>query len=172
MSASRSASRNKPILVIKSGRCYEARELLDATESLDAAWDAAIRRAGMLRVKDTHELFSAVETLSHMRPLRGERLFIISNGAAPAALALDELHTRKGVLAPMSPELTQALQSVLPPTVRTGNPLNLQDDATTERYLSVMTPLLDCQDIDALMIIHAPSAVSPASECAMEIIAG
>ena len=170
VSASRSASRNKPILVIKSGRSHQARELLEATESLDAAWDAAIRRAGMLRVKDTHELFSAVETLSHMRPLRGERLFIISNGAAPAALALDELHTRKGVLAPMSHALTQALQSVLPPALRTGNPLNLLDDATTERYLSVITPLLDSQDIDALMIIHAPSAVSSASETATEII--
>ena len=58
---------------------------------LDAAWDAAIQRAGLLRVQDTHELFSAVETLSHMRPLRGERLMIVSNGAAPAALALDAL---------------------------------------------------------------------------------
>ena len=170
VSASRSASRNKPILVIKSGRCHEARELLGATNSLDATWDAAIRRAGMLRVKDTHELFSAVETLSHMHPLRGERLFIISNGAAPAALALDELHTRKGVLAPMTPALTQALHQVLPETLRAGNPLNLQDDATTERYLSVLTPLLDSQEIDALMIIHAPSAVSPASESATEII--
>ncbi len=49
------------------------------------AWDAAIQRAGLLRVQDTHELFSAVETLSHMRPLRGDRLMIISNGAAAGA---------------------------------------------------------------------------------------
>jgi acyl-CoA synthetase (NDP forming) len=55
--------------------------------------------AGLLRVQDTHELFSAVETLSHMRPLRGEKLMIVSNGAAPAALALDELWLRNGKLA-------------------------------------------------------------------------
>ncbi|MCS5932762.1 hypothetical protein LNQ03_25445 [Klebsiella pneumoniae subsp. pneumoniae] len=48
---------------------------------MDPAWDAAIQRAGLLRVQDTHELFSAVETLSHMRPLRGEKLMIVSNGA-------------------------------------------------------------------------------------------
>lgn len=66
----------------------------------DAAYDAAIQRAGLLRVRDTHELFSAVETLSHMRSLRGERLLIISNGIAPAALALDELLRRHGRLTP------------------------------------------------------------------------
>ncbi len=87
VSAARSASRNKPILVIKSGRSPAAQRLLNTTAGMDPAWDAAIQRAGLLRVQDTHELFSAVETLSHMRPLRGDRLMIISNGAAPAALA-------------------------------------------------------------------------------------
>lgn len=170
VSAARSASRNKPILVIKSGRSHEARQLLEATDSLDSAWDAAIRRAGMLRVKDTHEMFSAVETLSLMRPLRGDKLFIISNGAAPAALALDELNARQGSLAPVSSSLSEALSRVLPPDIRITNPLDLRDDATRDRYLNVLAPLLDSQDIDALMIIHAPSAVSPASECAQEII--
>lgn len=170
VSAARSASRNKPVLVIKSGRSREAQQLLDATESLDSAWDAAIRRAGMLRVKDTHEMFSAVETLSLMRPLRGDRLFIISNGAAPAALALDELYSRHGRLAPLTPALSEALSAVLPAEISPANPLDLQDDATSARYLSVLTPLLNSHDIDALMIIHAPSAVSPASECAKEII--
>ncbi len=87
VSAARSASRNKPILVIKSGRSPAAQKLLHVNSGMDPAWDAAIQRAGLLRVQDTHELFSAVETLSHMRPLRGEKLMIISNGAAPAALA-------------------------------------------------------------------------------------
>ena len=74
VSASRSASRNKPILVIKSGRSPAAQRLLHSRSGMDPAWDAAIQRAGLLRVQDTHELFSAVETLSHMRPLRGEKL--------------------------------------------------------------------------------------------------
>lgn len=83
VSAGRSASRNKPIVVIKSGRSQAAQQLLNTAGGLDIAWDAAIQRAGMLRVQDTHDLFSAVETLSHMRPLRDEKLMVISNGAAP-----------------------------------------------------------------------------------------
>ncbi len=57
VSAARSASRNKPILVIKSGRSPAAQRLLNTTAGMDPAWDAAIQRAGLLRVQDTHELF-------------------------------------------------------------------------------------------------------------------
>jgi len=171
VSASRSASRNKPILVIKSGRSHQAQAMIGTHSGLDAAWDAAIQRAGLLRVQDTHELFSAVESLSHMRPLRGDRLMIISNGAAPAALALDELYARNGKLATLSDETLQVLATLLPEGVGRGNPLDLKDDATPARYVACIEQLLDSHELDALMIIHAPSAVSPASETAEQIIA-
>lgn len=170
VSAARSASRNKPILVIKSGRSPAAQRLLQSHSGMDPAWDAAIQRAGLLRVQDTHELFSAVETLSHMRPLRGEKLMIVSNGAAPAALALDELWLRNGKLATLSEETLQHLRRALPVSVTPGNPLDLRDDASSERYIKAISILLDSQDIDALMVIHSPSAVAPGSQSARALI--
>ena len=170
VSAARSASRNKPILVIKSGRSPAAQRLLHSHSDMDPAWDAAIQRAGLLRVQDTHELFSAVETLSHMRPLRGERLMILSNGAAPAALALDELWLRNGKLAALSEETLHRLREALPASVTPGNPLDLRDDASSERYIQAISILLDSQDFDALMVIHSPSAVAPGSQSARALI--
>lgn len=170
VSAARSAARNKPILIIKSGRSQQAQRLLKTQGGSDAAWDAAIQRAGLLRVQDTHELFSAVETLNHMRPLRGERLMIVSNGAAPAALALDALEARNGKLAVLNENLLADLQNHLPEGMTTGNPLDLKDDATVERYLQTVSRLLDSKDLDALMIIHAPSAVAPATLTAQRLI--
>ncbi|EQB4041544.1 bifunctional acetate--CoA ligase family protein/GNAT family N-acetyltransferase [Cronobacter sakazakii] len=170
VSAARSASRNKPILVIKSGRSPSARRLLNTHAGLDAAWDAAIQRAGLLRVQDTHELFSAVETLSHMRPLRGERLMIVSNGAAPAALALDELWRRQGKLATLDDAMLTRLQQQLPEGIHADNPLDLRDDATPARYLKTIEALLDSHDFDALMVIHSPSAAAPGSESARALI--
>ena len=170
VSAARSASRNKPILVIKSGRSPAAQRLLQSHSGMDPAWDAAIQRAGLLRVQDTHELFSAVETLSHMRPLRGEKLMIVSNGAAPAALALDELWLRNGKLAALSEETLNKLREALPVSVTPGNPLDLRDDASSERYIKAISILLDSQDIDALMVIHSPSAVAPGSQSARALI--
>lgn len=170
VSAARSASRNKPILVIKSGRSPAAQRLLHVNAGMDPAWDAAIQRAGLLRVQDTHELFSAVETLSHMRPLRGERLMIISNGAAPAALALDELWLRNGKLATLGEETLSRLREALPASVAADNPLDLRDDASSERYITALNILLDSADYDALLVIHSPSAVAPGSESALVLI--
>ncbi|YCI82480.1 protein lysine acetyltransferase [Enterobacteriaceae bacterium] len=170
VSAARSASRNKPILVIKSGRSPGAQRLLKADPGSDQAWDAAIQRAGLLRVEDTHELFSAVETLSHMRPLRGERVMIVSNGAAPAALALDQLWRRNGKLATLSEETLAELQAQLPGSVTPGNPLDLLDDATAQRYQQAVSVLLNSQDVDALMVIHSPSAAAPGSDSARALI--
>ncbi|STQ61126.1 putative acyl-CoA synthetase [Pseudescherichia vulneris] len=170
VSAARSASRNKPILVIKSGRSPAAQRLLHVNAGMDPAWDAAIQRAGLLRVQDTHELFSAVETLSHMRPLRGERLMIISNGAAPAALALDELWLRNGKLATLGEETLSRLRAALPGSVAADNPLDLRDDASSERYITALNILLDSPDYDALLVIHSPSAVAPGSESALALI--
>ncbi|WP_312212799.1 GNAT family N-acetyltransferase [Pseudescherichia sp.] len=170
VSAARSASRNKPILVIKSGRSPAAQRLLHVNAGMDPAWDAAIQRAGLLRVQDTHELFSAVETLSHMRPLRGERLMIVSNGAAPAALALDELWLRNGKLATLGEETLSRLREALPGSVVADNPLDLRDDASSERYITALNILLDSPDYDALLVIHSPSAAAPGSESALALI--
>lgn len=170
VSAARSASRNKPILVIKSGRSPAAQRLLNTSAGMDPAWDAAIQRAGLLRVQDTHELFSAVETLSHMRPLRGDRLMIISNGAAPAALALDELWSRNGKLATLSEETCLQLRQALPAHIDIANPLDLCDDASSEHYVKTLDILLASQDFDALMVIHSPSAAAPGTESAHALI--
>lgn len=170
LSASRSASRNKPILVVKSGRSQPAQLLLNSQQGLDAAYDAAIQRAGLLRVQDTQALFSAVETLSHMYPLRGERLMIISNGAAPAAMALDELFSRHGKLAQLSEETLTKLVTELPAGMGIGNLVDLRDDATPQRYLAALQVLLDSQDYDALLLIHAPSAASPGTATAESLI--
>lgn len=170
LSAARSASRNKPILVIKSGRSSQAQQLLNSVQGLDVAYDAAIQRAGLLRVQDTHELFSAVETLSHMHPLRGEKILIISNGAAPAAMSVDELLRRNGKLATLDEDTLTALRSKMPDDVYLQNPIDLRDDATPARYQSAINTLLDSHSYDAVLIIHAPSAAAPATITAEIVI--
>jgi acetyltransferase len=95
MSAGRAAARNKPVIVIKAGRVREgARAAASHTGALagaDDVYDAAIRRAGMLRVDHIDELFDAAETLSRSQPVRGDRLLIVTNGGGPGVMATDAL---------------------------------------------------------------------------------
>ncbi|WOX48486.1 bifunctional acetate--CoA ligase family protein/GNAT family N-acetyltransferase [Aeromonas sp. XH] len=144
LSAARAASRNKPILVLKSGRH-------DPANGLDNVYDAAIRRAGMLRVRDTHELFATVETLSHSLTLKGERLAILSNGRGLANMAADVLLSRGGKLA-------------MPP-------LDIGSDADIEAYKSALETLLQGEGADAILLIHAPSLTARGVTLAHELIA-
>lgn len=143
LSAARAASRNKPILVLKSGRH-------DPAKGLDNVYDAAIRRAGMLRVRDTHELFAAVETLSHSLTLKGERLAIISNGRGLANMAVDVLLERGGKLA-------------MPPK-------DIGSDADITTYQQALDTLLQGNEADAILLIHAPSLTARGAELARSLI--
>ncbi|MFA7822884.1 bifunctional acetate--CoA ligase family protein/GNAT family N-acetyltransferase [Aeromonas dhakensis] len=143
LSAARAAARNKPILVLKSGRH-------EPDNGLDNVYDAAIRRAGMLRVRDTHELFAAVETLSHSLTLKGERLAIISNGRGLANMAIDKLLERGGKLA-------------MPPR-------DIGSDADINDYQQALDDLLQGDEADAILLIHAPSLTARGAALARSLI--
>ncbi|WP_445402130.1 bifunctional acetate--CoA ligase family protein/GNAT family N-acetyltransferase [Zobellella sp. An-6] len=174
MSAARAASRNKAVLVVKSGKTRIGAQLghlhTGGDVGLDAAYDAAIRRAGMLRVRDTHDLFAAVETLNHAQSLRGERLVILTNGGGPAIMAIDTLLARGGKLASLSEPTLSALDRVLPPAWSHTNPIDIVGDAPVERYIASLKVLLDSDDFDAILIMHAPSAAVNSTLVARELI--
>jgi hypothetical protein len=100
MSAGRLAARGKPVIVLKVGR--------DAAPGADLVFDAAIRRAGMLRVYSTEDLFDAVETLARQRPQRGERLAVLTNGGGLGLIAADALACSGAQLAPLSTDTVSA----------------------------------------------------------------
>ncbi|MBI5165702.1 MAG: bifunctional acetate--CoA ligase family protein/GNAT family N-acetyltransferase [Magnetospirillum sp.] len=174
MSAARAAARNKPILVIKAGRSAEgARAAISHAGALagsDMVFDAAIRRAGMLRVKDIEELFGAVETLARSRPMKGSRLAILTNGGGIGVIAADDLADGGGRLAELPDEVIARLDSFLPPNWSRGNPVDIVGDATGERYVKALDVLLDCKALDAVLVMHAPTAVSDPTEIAEAVI--
>ncbi|BCN26105.1 bifunctional acetate--CoA ligase family protein/GNAT family N-acetyltransferase [Vibrio alfacsensis] len=171
MSAARAASRNRRILVLKAGRSPEAQVLgSPEIDTLDIIYDSAIRRTGMLRVKNTHELFAAVETLTHSVPLRGERLAIVTNGGGPALMAIDALLERGGKLAVLDDEAIEQLKAALPANWQGVNPIDLGGDATKERYVRAITTLMNNDCADAILIMHSPSAVSDSTDTANAVI--
>ena len=174
MSAARAASFNKPILVIKTGTQLENQALTSRLpiEQLgrDAVYEAAFKRAGMLRVGDLRELLAAVETLANGKPIQGEQLVILANGNAPSAMALDVLSQRGGRLATLAPELVAQLQGVIRNGGRASNPINLLGDASPDDYARALQLLLRSNSIDNLLIMHAPSALQPSEVYAQAVI--
>jgi len=174
MSAARAAARNKPILVIKSGRVAEgARAAASHTGALagsDMVYDAAIRRAGMLRVYQTEELFAAVETLARGLPLHGERLAIMTNGGGIGVMAVDDLIEGGGILSELSEKTISALDAVLPETWSRANPVDIIGDAPGERYAAALEILSQDEGVDAVLVMHAPTGTASSTEAAQAVI--
>lgn len=174
MSAARAASFNKPILVIKAGIYSESSALTSRLppEKIgnDAVYDAAFRRAGMLRVGDLRELLAAVETLANGKPIYSEQLVIIANGNGPSAMAVDALLQRGGRLASLDEKIVQQLQPLIHSGGRATNPINLLGDASPETYQQVLQVLLQSNSVDNILIMQAPSALTPGEVYADAII--
>jgi acetyltransferase len=177
MSAARAAARSKPVLVLKSRSDDDGVRAVasesGALASEDDVFDAAIRRAGMLRVYTTEQLFAAVETLAHARPLHGERLAIVSNGVGPGVLARDALRYGQGQLATLTPESIARLEALLPAAwggaARGANPVNLLGGAPPERYGAALEVLLNDPQVDAVLVVHSPTAGVDSREVAHAI---
>jgi len=174
MSAARAAARNKPVIVVKAGRAPEgARAAASHTGALagsDAVFEAAVRRAGMLRVDSLEALFDAAATLAHPPKWQGERLVVLTNGGGAGVLAADALALQGGQLAGLGEATLQALHAVLPASWSRGNPVDILGDAPVQRYLDALRTLLAAPEVDAVLLIHAPTAVVPAADIAQACV--
>jgi acetyltransferase len=175
LSAARRAARAKPVVVIKSGRhAAAAQAAASHTGRLagsDAAYDAAFRRAGMLRVTDLPELFESAEILSHVPRLASERLMILTNGGGAGVLAADRLADFGGQLVALSEATRTALSKVLPPTWSQANPVDIIGDAGIERTTAAMEILLADPDPAALLVINCPTALASSTDIAEAVVA-
>jgi len=174
MSAARAASRTKPVLVLKAGRstagAWAASSHTGALAGADAVYDAAFRRAGMLRVDTMAELFEAAETLALTRDQRGERLAMLTNGGGAGVLAADALIAAGGTLAALSPATLARLDRVLPATWSRGNPIDIGGDAAGPRYAAALGALLADETIDAVLVLNCPTALAQPAEAAAAAI--
>lgn len=174
MSAARAAARIKPVIVVKSGRYAKSAQAATthsgAMAGVDAVYDAAFRRTGVLRVMDLEALFNSVETLALGQPPKGERLAILSNGGGIGVLATDKLIEKEGRLAELSPATIQQLDQVLPSTWSRTNPIDIIGDADGTRYGKALAVLLADRGVDGILVMNCPTAITSSEEAAQTVI--
>jgi acetyltransferase len=176
MAAARAAARNKPVLLVRVGDLgSEDRPLgpylSEALARPEDAFNAAVRRAGALRVNDINELFGAVETLARAKPMKGNRLAIISNGGGTAMMARAEMGDPEGgQIAQLSEETLRKLGALMPRGWVADNPVDLGLAATGKTYAESLRILVEAEEVDAMLVIHAPNAMSDPVEAAQAVI--
>jgi acetyltransferase len=170
MSAGRIAARAKPVVAIKSGRSAAgAKAAFSHTGAMagsDAVYDAAFRRAGMLRVGELRELFDAVSMLSAGLSVAGDRLAILTNGGGAGVMATDALEARGGRLAELSEATLAAIDGSVSKNWSHRNPVDILGDAQPGAYGAALGALLADPQADAVLVMNCPVAVASSSEAA------
>ena len=174
MSSARAAARAKPVVLIKSGRHAEgasaAASHTGALAGVDAVYDAAFERAGLLRVFDLDEFFDAVETLTHVRKLKGPKLTVLTNGGGIGVLAVDDLIDQNGKLATLTDETYEKLDAILPSTWSKANPVDIIGDAGPDRYRAALEVLMDDTSTNAILAMACPTALASTEEAAQALV--
>lgn len=174
MSALRAAARIKPVLLMKVGRHLAgSRAVLSHTGTMvgsDDVFEAALRRAGVVRLYNVGQMFAAASALfSHFRP-RGSRLAVITNGGGPGVMAVDRCADLNIPLAQLSDATLAKLNDFLPKTWSHGNPLDIVGDADTKRYCDTVRTVLEDDNVDGVLTILTPQAMTDPPDVARGII--
>ncbi|MEM7496865.1 MAG: GNAT family N-acetyltransferase [Pseudomonadota bacterium] len=178
MPAARAAARVKPVIALKSGRRREgavaANSHSGALAGTDALFDAALARAGILRIDTIEELFDAAEALDHLRlragqPL-GDRIGIVTNGGGAGVLAADAVGDIGARLAVLGDETQAKIAEVLPAFNSPANPVDLDAGADGMRYGTALAAILADPDVDATVVLHSPTALGDGPEAARAVV--
>ena len=173
MTAARAFARKKPIIVYKAGRFPEsAKAAASHTGALateDSICNAVFARAGIARVYNIEDIFDFTDLIGRERIPKGPNLAIVTNAGGPGVMAVDTLLDLKGNLAELSEQTMQKLNDCLPPFWSHGNPVDVIGDATPERYANATKIVLDDSNVDAVLAIFVPQAVTDPTDTAIEV---
>ncbi|HQR12067.1 MAG TPA: bifunctional acetate--CoA ligase family protein/GNAT family N-acetyltransferase [Casimicrobiaceae bacterium] len=174
MSALRSAAITKPVVVLKSGRKPAGNEAAQthsgAIVGSDEVFDAALRRAGAVRVRSFVELFSAAKCLaSRYRPV-GRRLAIVTNGGGPGVLAADWVNEIDLELGKLSPESVGELRPQLSPFASLSDLIDLSEDARPEHFKSAVEVAGKDGGVDGVLAIYSPKIGGDAAAVARALV--
>jgi acetyltransferase len=163
MSAASAAARIKPVIAIKAGRSDEARAAARSHSGAMAGsypvYSAAFERAGIVQVRSLTELFDAAEILCKSKPAKADRIAVVSNGGGAAVLAVDYLKESGARLAELAGGTVAALDGILPSNWPRVNPVDLIGDADAGRYRGSVRAVLADPGVDALLVLHCPTAL-------------
>ena len=176
LSGLKAAARLKPVILIKSGRhaagCKAAMSHTGAMVGGDHVFDAAIARAGVVRAYTITELFSAARVLANNYIIKKDHLAIITNAGGPGVMSTDRAEDVSIQMAELSATSIDALNEVLPPHWSHANPIDILGDATAERYQKALEACLKDDQIDGVLVILTPQAMTEPTEIAQCIIDG
>jgi len=174
MSAARAFARNRPILIAKSGKYSEsAKAAISHTGSLagnSEVFDAAFKRAGIIRVDSIQDMFNTSEAISKMPLPKNNRLAVVTNAGGPGVMAADAIIEYGCRLAKLSKKTMEKLEKEMPMHWSRNNPVDILGDSQPDRFRKAVEVVAADENVDGIVVLFAPQAVSDPLGTAKAII--
>jgi acetyltransferase len=170
----RSVIESKPIIALKVGRYESGRKAAashtGALAGEESAYNAAFRRAGVLRAETSEEMFDQARALAWCPLPKGPRVGVLTNAGGPGVTAADALESRGLTMAEFSPETISALAGILPPAASTQNPVDMLASAGPDQFAACLQVMLRDPGIDSVMVIYPTPPLHTAGAVAKAMI--
>jgi acetyltransferase len=167
-------NRTTPIVVLKVGRSEGGRQAAashtGALAGQEVAYDAAFRRAGVLRARTTADLFDWARALAWCPLPARRRVAILTNAGGPGVAAADAASDHGLDLAALSAATRTGLKALLPDAASVHNPVDLLASASPKQYAESLRLLLDDPGVDSVLVILPPPPAYAAGAVARAMI--
>lgn len=164
----------KPIVIIAPGSSQKGTEAISShTGSLAKSYDitlAAIKKANLIKVESSEELFDTLKVLSTKKLPKGRNVGIVTNAGGPGIMATDFIEKFGLNLAEIGEKTQEKLKKELPVFANTKNPVDILGDALLDRYEKSIKILLDDVNVDSLLVILTPQLVTDITGVAKLIV--
>jgi acetyl coenzyme A synthetase (ADP forming)-like protein len=167
-------ARIKPVIALKVGRFSSGQRAVashtGALAGQENAFNAAFRRAGVIRADTSEEMFDWARALAWCPPPNGRAVAVLTNAGGPGVTAADALEASGMKLAQLEPATKEAMKNLLPAAASLHNPVDMLASASPEQYAACLRLLLDDQTVDAAMVILPPPPMFTAGAVAKALI--
>lgn len=164
LNAAKQVTKKKPMIVVKSGGTTAgARAASSHTGTLagaENAFDTAFKQSGILRAKTVEELFDYARIFSHQPLPGGSRIALITNAGGPGIIAADAVERSELEMASFSKHTINLLRDFLPAMANLYNPVDVLGDAKADRYKYVIEKVIEDPNVDVLLVILTPQAMT------------
>ena len=156
----RKITRRKPIVALKVGR-YPSGQRAAASHTgalagQESAFNAAFRRAGVIRADTSEELFDWARALAWCPLPKGRAIAILTSAGGPGVTAADALEMNGMSLAILSPETRKNLGQLLPPAASLNNPVDMLASASPEQFAACLQVLLADPGVNGVLVVTPP----------------
>lgn len=174
MKITREVSKHKPIIIYKSGTseagAKAASSHTGALAGSDLAYNTAFLHTGVIRVENMAELFDLAVSFVKQPIPRGERVAIVTNAGGPGIITTDRIEKSDLKMARFERKTIESLRAFLPPEANVFNPVDVLGDAKADRYRFALEKVLEDENVDNVVVLLCPTAVTEPEETAKTII--